>query len=437
MEESRETENILSMIKDYSGLVPNEAHKIFLENCIRKRRDELVLSEKKYTELLKKDENEFSLLIDNAAINETYFFREEIQFDFLCDLFFKTPEDKKLRIWSAACSTGQEPLSVMALALSCGRECELYASDIDRTALDFFRKGVFPDTAPRNDGKKYYGLLKEIADLNGVEWNIKEDVLKKITIFENNLSGTDSMEFFEETLDVILIRNVFIYFPSELRNRILERLASFLVPGGILFVGVNEVPSVEVPEKVPLVKEHTGNIYYFKKTEKKRFSLKKTGGENHKTQNLRAEEKSENSPVQKNKVFETPEEFAKKFYALAAEKAYKEAEELFTSTPASIKGSEYEYYLKGLLFYYTEHWEEAKKQFYCAVILNSEFWPALYELALASSRCGETEEARQYMEKCALILEKKAKNQNSCYNFITDSLNPDYFLELCRKHLEG
>ena len=57
MEKSVETENILSMIKDYSGLVPNEAHKTFLESFIKKRREELLLSEKEYTELLKKDED--------------------------------------------------------------------------------------------------------------------------------------------------------------------------------------------------------------------------------------------------------------------------------------------------------------------------------------------------------------------------------------------
>lgn len=194
-----------------------------------------------YLQHLSSDAAERQLAIDLLTTNETYFFREPKHFSFLSEVAI--PEfhaQQKVRIWSAACSSGEEPYSIaMVLAERRGqRPWEVLGSDISQSMLQNARNGQYPlaraEKIPRPYLQRF--CLKGIGTREGT-LQIDQHLRQRVQFQQINLIGAlGSMDNF----DMIWLRNVLIYFDTETKVAICQKLVQHLRPGGYFLVGHSE-----------------------------------------------------------------------------------------------------------------------------------------------------------------------------------------------------
>lgn len=183
---------------------------------------------------------EQQVLVDLLTTNETYFFREPRHFDFLRDHILPRHRGGEFRVWSAACSSGQEPYTlamVLADRLGHGR-WSLHATDISSQVLDKARRGVYTLAEARHipaDYLKRY-CLKGVREQQG-NFAIERRLREAVTFRQFNLNGEWDMP---QKFDLIMLRNVMIYFERDTKARLVDRLANQLSPGGYLIVGHSE-----------------------------------------------------------------------------------------------------------------------------------------------------------------------------------------------------
>ena len=184
---------------------------------------------------------ERQLAIDLLTTNETYFFREPKHFEFIASvLAARTRESRPFRVWSAASSTGEEAYSVaMLLTDKLGiRAWDVFASDISARVLETARAGCYP--LERATGIPQDYLRRFCLRGTGPEHGMMmvDPVLRERVYFDQvNLSRPLPKlgEF-----DLILLRNVLIYFDQAMKREVVNRLVEVLVPGGYLLVGHTE-----------------------------------------------------------------------------------------------------------------------------------------------------------------------------------------------------
>ena len=272
------TEDILdtfiSMLTAYSGIVPRASHREGIKNYINKKLSETKWSVKDYQSKLSTDDKLFSEFINESTVNETYFFREEKQFALLKDKIFPKLKNgcpgKEIKIWSAACSYGEEAYSLAVMALNCGLNPVVFASDINSEVLEHCKSGIFLGTSLRSvDGVMFQNLVTPYRREDG-KVAFPENIKKRVSTKLLNLSEIDSPEnliMLPKNQNIIFIRNVFIYFSLELRKKILHTMAkNCLADDGYIFVSMNEIAQLDssiVPESLEKVMD--GNIFYFHK----------------------------------------------------------------------------------------------------------------------------------------------------------------------------
>ncbi len=194
---------------------------------------------------------EFVNFLDSVSTNLTYFFRESQHFDFLeqialPELIEKKRKDRnsRIRIWSAGCSTGEEPYSLAMCVLARLPETDkwdfrILATDISTRVLDVASGGVYSDEKIQ----KVPPALRQqsfnrISNGNGKsEFEIAPHVKRIITFRRLNLKEPYP---FKGPFDFIFCRNVMIYFDKKTQEELVNKMASFLGPGGYLFVGHSE-----------------------------------------------------------------------------------------------------------------------------------------------------------------------------------------------------
>lgn len=260
---------IIELITQRTGIIPRDSHIIGIKNYINKRLKELPQENSlDYYSLLCTSKEEMIALINSATVNETYFFREEAQFQLLQSKILPELVEqsliKRLRIWSAACSTGEEIYSLLLLTDSMNIKTECIASDINTKVLTTCNDGKYKKKAVRSvDGAAFHHLL-EPYKLPGGGFEFSVDMRSRVSCRQINLSR---LEDFPKNQHLIFIRNVFIYFSSEMKKQILTKIAEeSLVPGGYLFVSMNEIASIDAMElPSELEKVSDGKIFYFRK----------------------------------------------------------------------------------------------------------------------------------------------------------------------------
>lgn len=183
---------------------------------------------------------ELQLLVESLVVHETYFFRELDQLEIACDLIAeRVRRGARARVWSSACSTGEEPLSVAMLLAERGvlDQTTIVATDVSGRALDRARSGRHSPRSLRAEPPRAVAAAWLSRDGEAVV--VRRDLVERIVWRRLNLLD-DAAVASLGTFDVILCRNVLIYFAEATGRRVVDNLARRLGPGGALFVGVSE-----------------------------------------------------------------------------------------------------------------------------------------------------------------------------------------------------
>jgi chemotaxis protein methyltransferase CheR len=191
-------------------------------------------------------EHEFSKIVDLLTTNETYFFRERSQLMALVEeiipemLSRQVTSCRPISVWSAGCSSGEEPFSVVMMGMEAGlvpgRDFRVYASDISRAVLSKARRGVYREASFREADEST--RQRYFARKDGLS-RISDSVKRQVDFVHMNLLDSSKASLLGE-MDVILCRNVIIYFDLDTKKQVMKTFHDELRPGGYLLLGHSE-----------------------------------------------------------------------------------------------------------------------------------------------------------------------------------------------------
>jgi chemotaxis protein methyltransferase CheR len=237
-----------NLIYQESGMVFRENKKEFLEYRLARRMKATAIATPYwyYRFLTEHRVEELPRLFEELTINETSFFRNVPQIELfrnraLPEVAARKARDflPQLRIWSAGCSTGEEPytLAIVVREVLGDRakwDTKIFASDLSMSVLSSARRGRYPgrkvrETVPAELLRRYF-----VAD--GEDYVIADDVRQMVTFDFHNLKHEHGLD----NIDVIFCRNVMIYFDLDEQKRLIDKFYRSLRPGGFLFIGHSE-----------------------------------------------------------------------------------------------------------------------------------------------------------------------------------------------------
>ena len=248
-------DDIFRLLRDfihgYCGIYFDDGSKFLLERRLSRRLEQHRLKNfEEYYHFLKYDrkrEEELVVLVDNLTTNETYFFRESPQLrafseEILPELRQSLAGRKVLRIWSAGCSTGEEPYTIAMLLIESGDwwrdwQVEILGSDINQRVLHTARKGVYKKSAYRVTSPEM--LAKYFVQDEKSDYRIIDRVKELVSFSSVNLLDPHKTSRISN-MDVIFCRNVIIYFDREAKKKVIESFYQKLREGGYLLLGHSE-----------------------------------------------------------------------------------------------------------------------------------------------------------------------------------------------------
>ncbi len=244
------------LIYHQCGIHLTSIKKTMLTSRLRKRIRALGIAsfEEYYAYVTHSRESSRELLhmLDAVTTNKTDFFRESAHFDYLLNAVFpefleegRWKKGKKINLWSAACSTGEEPYSIAMVAAhfaSCrsGGDFSLLASDLSTRVLETARRGIYREETvrpvPQHLRRAY--LMRGIGSRAGY-CRVVPELRRQVSFRRINLNSREVREV-RVPMDIIFCRNVVIYFDRETQKKLFEELYHCLLPGGYLFIGHSE-----------------------------------------------------------------------------------------------------------------------------------------------------------------------------------------------------
>lgn len=240
-------------IYDNMGISIPDKRKYLLENRLGSRLKELGLKTfKEYYDYLRLDKNrtlEMDKLCEKVTTNETSFYRDVRQLgvfqnDILKEVIKKQEEagKKELFIWSAGCSSGEEPYTlaimiceVLGMAVM-GWKIRITANDLSPAMLKKAKEGLYTEYALRTTPK---GIINKYFDKEGDGFRVKARVKKLIQFGPVNLSDRMSLKRIQRS-NIVFCRNVIIYFDDNMKKQVIGSFYDNLIPGGYLFLGHSE-----------------------------------------------------------------------------------------------------------------------------------------------------------------------------------------------------
>lgn len=237
-----ENDNYEKFKKDIYALAKIDLN-AYKEKQMRRRINTLITKNNiksygEYVAFIKKDKEKFEQFINFLTINVSEFYRNPDQWKILENELAPSliqKFGKNLKIWSAACSTGDEPYSlVMALSRHIPlNNIKVIATDIDRQVLDTARMGLYNEKSivavPDEFKKKYFTKV-------GNSYQISDEIKKRVEFKEHDLLK----DAYPTGCNLIVCRNVVIYFTEEAKDEIYQKFYKSLTTGGVLFIGSTE-----------------------------------------------------------------------------------------------------------------------------------------------------------------------------------------------------
>ncbi len=248
-----EFERFRALIYKWSGIQLSPKKAVLVSNRILRRLKATGIADfSSYYKLLNSAQacNEISKFLDEITTNETFFFRDRYQFDWFSHEFLPTAlglglkenrsRQSPLRIWSAACSTGEETYSIAICLHEAGvkvgnESIELLGTDLSSSALKSAAEGTFRDRSLRNlrddEISRFF-----LPNLDGTLWSIRPEIGAIPSWKRHNLMGPLSSRSF----DCVFLKNVLIYFDLQSKRSVVQHVLNRLVPGAYLVLGPTE-----------------------------------------------------------------------------------------------------------------------------------------------------------------------------------------------------
>ncbi len=238
-------EKFRNLIYNESGIHFSASNRTILESRLRERLKTVKLDNvAPYYSLLLKDKEEMKVLLDSVTTNLTRFFRNTAQFDafekyVIPDLIKykrEVSKDFKFRLWSAGCSTGEEPFSLaMVLKDKLPKEFtpEITASDISLKSLMVGKEGFYPESRIAGIPDDY---LKRFCEKKGNGYQMKSEIMSCIKFDYHNLKFDSG----QRKLDAVFCRNVLIYFDEAAQKAVVNRFWDAMSNHSYLFIGHSE-----------------------------------------------------------------------------------------------------------------------------------------------------------------------------------------------------
>jgi len=250
--EQREFELLRDMVYEKTGMMFEDRKRVFFQTRIARRIPEAGCDDARtyYRHLRYQDTSgkEFQALTDSLTTNETYFFREYPQLacfanDALVEITDRkrAANDYNLAIWSAACSTGDEPYTLAIILKTCLDDFDkwrirLIGTDIDSKVIASAQRAVYSARAVKDVPEEYINhYFREHLG----QYQIVDEIKNMVSFAQVNLLDRSAMRRFRE-FDFVFCRNVLIYFDDASRKKVLSSFYDSLVPGGYIFLGHSE-----------------------------------------------------------------------------------------------------------------------------------------------------------------------------------------------------
>jgi two-component system CheB/CheR fusion protein len=244
--DSRTLESLLDYLKRARGFDFSGYKRSSLERRIRKRMHEVEVERyDEYQDYLQVAPDEFTALFDTILINVTGFFRDRPAWDYLAAeiipwLLDEAPGPEPIRIWSAACASGEEAYTLaIVFAEALGEEefrnrVKIYATDVDEDALARARHATFPKDALKSVPDEY---ATRYFEQTAIGYSFRDDLRRSVIFGRNNLVHDAPIS----RIDLLVSRNALMYFTPETQGRILRHFNFALKPTGFLFLGKSEM----------------------------------------------------------------------------------------------------------------------------------------------------------------------------------------------------
>lgn len=253
---AEEFREIRDFIHGHCGIYFDDAAAYLLEKRLGRRvaaRQLRTFTE--YHRFLKYDrrrDEELSAVLDVLTTNETYFFREEFQLKAFAEEILPEHlargggvQPKTLRVWSAGCSTGEEPYTIAMLILENGRfgdwKVDIFGTDISQRVLGLARGGVYgPPSMRQTEEGRVRRFFDTAPGPHGAKtYRVKDEVRRFVSFAHLNLIDAGRVAVLP-TMDVIFCRNVIIYFDLTAKRTVVDLFQRKLAPGGHLLLGHSE-----------------------------------------------------------------------------------------------------------------------------------------------------------------------------------------------------
>ncbi len=243
------------------GIKMPDVKKVMLQSRLQKRLSELKMASfKDYIDFVfsrEGQEQEIIKMIDVVTTNKTDFFREPTHFDFLIEtalpqLLDANPKLSPVRIWSAGCSSGEEPYTLTIVLKEFalknqGFDFEIMATDLSTKILDKAVTAVYGEDRvigiPLDLKRKYFLKSKDSASKTV---RVIPELRAKVSF--RRLNFMDTQYHVDKEFDIVFCRNVLIYFDRETQQQVINKLCSKLKPNGFFFLGHSEsITNMNVP----------------------------------------------------------------------------------------------------------------------------------------------------------------------------------------------